>query len=94
MTNEEDQQRNLAQLGIEAEAFLNSRLGTHFLKRVDRMIDDNTTLLIDCEPSDIEGNTKYRNQIQVAGLFKIFLAEVIDDGRNAHQQMYDDEALS
>jgi len=89
----EDKQRKLAQLGIDAEVFINTPLGEYFLNRVEKMSQNSITDLIDCEPDDIQCNTKHRNQIQVAGLFKIFLAEAVDDGRNAHEQMREDEVF-
>lgn len=91
--DENAKQLRLAKLGIEAESFLNSALGEYMIARADAMIEENTDKLIDCEPDDIKANTKYRNMIQVGGMFKSYLLEVINDGMNAHNQIEESEYI-
>jgi hypothetical protein len=92
--NEKDYQLNVARLGIEAEAFLSSALGRYLMNRADDLINTNTDKLVECDPDDIKGNTKFRNEIHIGGLFKQFLAEAILDGQNTTMQIRNQEALS
>lgn len=93
MRDEDDRVRR-ARLGIEAETFLRSTFGKFMIKKADAVRKDSIECLVDCEPGDLECNTRYRNQITSVGLFKSFIKEAVNEGINAHQQLEDEEALS
>ena len=80
-------------LGQQAEVFLTSALGGYLLDLASVMSNNAVRELIKCSPSDVDGNTKWRNEIAVADLFATWLQSAVADGeitlRDMRQQEYD-----
>jgi hypothetical protein len=76
-----------AQLGIEAEAFLESPLGRHIADRIEREIGEAQTALETVCPLDTEAVRALQNKAKVARLVKDWLLEAIVNGRYAHDEL-------
>lgn len=80
-----------AQLGVEAEAFFRTPVGKYLHAKASSEIAAATELLIDAQPDDEGKNREIRNQIHVGRMFLVWLAEAINVGKAAHEQIKMDE---
>ena len=83
----DDEFLNLARMGIEAEAFTNSALGKHLLRKAAIEIAEATQELIAADAHDVQANTDIRNQIHVANMFIIWINQAVNTGLQAHDQL-------
>ena len=80
---ERDETLERANLGVEAESFLVSPLGRHIQARAEAEIDEAVVLLIDADPEDVKLGRSIRFKIEVAQGILTWLAEAVNDGRQA-----------
>jgi hypothetical protein len=80
-----------AQLGIEAEAFLQGNLGRYLLERAEVEIDLRTAELVKADPEDSKVNRELRMHIQKAQLFKTWLKELVSAGRLAEDRIHTED---
>jgi len=85
--NEDDELLSLARMGIDAESFMNTKLGKFLQQKATSEIDAATAELIAADPTDVKANTELRNQINVAGMFLLWLTESINIGHSALEQL-------
>ncbi len=90
----DDRELEIVRIGIEAENFLSSALGTYLIEKADKLAEDATIALILCEPDDIKGNTKHRNDITVAAQFKGWIEGIISDGYVAERTINEQDDLA
>ena len=90
----EDRELEIVRIGIEAENFLASALGTYMVEKADKLAEEATIALILCKPNDVEGNTKHRNDIAVATYFKSWIEGIISDGYVAERTINEQDDLA
>jgi len=73
-------------LGIDAEVFKRSAFGKYLVEQAHREIEAETQILVDLEPTDIEGNTESRMKINTAKMFLVWLEQAISSGQLATEQ--------
>jgi hypothetical protein len=76
-----------AQIGIEAEAFLNSPVGKYLQKRVKQEIVEAVNKLKTVDPCNSKEITTLQNDIYRAESFNVWLAELIITGREAEEEI-------
>ena len=90
----DDRELEIVRIGIEAENFLASALGTYMVEKADKLAEEATIKLILCKPNDVESNTELRNDIQVATYFKSWIEGVISDGYVAERTINEQDDLA
>lgn len=89
----DDELLSLAKMGIDAEAFLRTKLGQFILDKASREITETTQELIAADPDDIKLNRDLRNRIHVANMVRSWLSDAVALGRAAHDQLIEIEDL-
>ena len=69
-----------AQLGIEAEAFKNSKLGLYLRDKAENEIMDASSELTTVNPKDVDRITELQNQVYRANSILIWIEEAIENG--------------
>ncbi len=90
----DDRELEIVRIGIEAENFLASALGTYMVEKADKLAEEATIKLILCKPDDVRGNTNLRNDIAVATYFKSWIESVISDGYVAERTINEQDDLA
>ena len=78
-------------LGFQVEAFLQSDLGRYLVQRAEAQVEEAVELLKRCSPEDSAHIRAIQQTIQVAESIQYWLAEAIQSGLNAQQQLHDQE---
>ena len=78
-------------LGFQVEAFLQSDLGRYLVQRAEAQVEEAVELLKRCSPEDSAQIRAIQHTIQVAESIQYWLAEAIQSGLNAQQQLHDQE---
>lgn len=94
MSNDVDHFLNIARLGIDAEAFLQTPIGKHLKEKAQTELDVAINELVDADPDDVKANREIRNRIHVVGMFLKWMDEAITAGNEAHRQLRDIEDRS
>lgn len=89
---QEDSLVRTAELGIEAEKFLHSRLGKELLMRADEERANILTQLIDADPEDPRAQRKWRLELAKIDKTLEWINEFINSGRAAHESLKLQEA--
>ena len=76
-----------AQLGIEAEAFMESHLGRYFSERIQADIDDAHEALEKVCPSDFDAIIKLQNQVYRARTVRDWIVDAIANGQYAQSEL-------
>ena len=79
-------------LGVEAESFLGSNLGRYLIERAEGERDDAVEDLKEANPDDPKGIRDLQNRIWRAESVQFWLADLINDGRNAMHELQAREA--
>jgi len=87
MSEPDDELMSLARLGIDAEAFMGTKLGRFLHQKATDEILEATSELIAADPADAKANTDIRNKIHVANMFLVWMRESINVGHAAHDQL-------
>lgn len=86
-----DELIEIARLGVDAEAFLQSPLGKYLYGQAKAEIESATQELIDADPEDGKLNRELRSRIHVARMFTVLLDSVVSCGRQAYDQLKEEE---
>ena len=78
-------------LGFQAEAFLQSDIGRYLVSRAEAQIDEAVEALKEADPEDPKAIRALQNTIAVAESVQYWLADVIQQGENAQQQLHEGE---
>lgn len=78
-------------LGFQVEAFLQSDLGRYLVQRAEAQVEEAVEQLKRCSPEDSAQIRAIQHTIQVAESIQYWLAEAIQSGLNAQQQLHDQE---
>ena len=78
-------------LGFQAEAFLQSDIGRYLVQRAEAQIEEAVELLKEADPEDPKTIRALQNTIAVAESVQYWLADVIQQGENAQQQLHEGE---
>ena len=78
-------------LGFQVEAFLQSDLGRYLVQRAEAQVEEAVEQLKRCSPEDSGQIRAIQHTIQVAESIQYWLAEAIQSGLNAQQQLHDQE---
>ena len=78
-------------LGFQVEAFLQSDLGRYLVQRAEAQVEEAVEQLKRCSPEDSAQIRATQHTIQVAESIQYWLAEAIQSGLNAQQQLHDQE---
>lgn len=76
-------------LGFQAEAFLQSDVGRYLVSRAEAQIDEAVELLKNADPEDAKAIRSLQNEIVVAESVQYWLADLIQQGENAQQQLHE-----
>lgn len=76
-------------LGFQAEAFLQSDVGRYLVSRAEAQIDEAVELLKNADPEDAKSIRSLQNEIVVAESVQYWLADLIQQGENAQQQLHE-----
>lgn len=94
MSNDADQFIAIARTGIDAEVFMRSPLGRFLEGKARAEEADALEALVNADPDDAKANRELRNQIHVARMFLIWMADAINAGRAAHEQLQEMDELA
>lgn len=78
-------------LGFQAEAFLQSDIGRYLVHRAEAQIEEAVDVLKGADPEDAKTIRALQNTIAVAESIQYWLADVIQQGENAQQQLHEGE---
>ena len=78
-------------LGFQAEAFLRSDIGRYLVSRAEAQIEEAVEVLKEADPEDPKTIRALQNTIAVAESIQYWLADVIQQGENAQQQLHEGE---
>lgn len=78
-------------LGFQAEAFLRSDIGRYLVSRAEAQIEEAVEVLKEADPEDPKAIRALQNTITVAESVQYWLADVIQQGENAQQQLHEGE---
>jgi len=78
---------NKATIGMDAETFLGTNLGRKLVERAAAHADEATEKLKKCSPIDAAMIRDLQNEIWKAESFKDWIAEIIQEGWNAEQEL-------
>ena len=80
-------------IGVEAEQFLNSKIGRNIQARANREIQDATVRLIAANPHDYEVNQEIRREIQRAQDAINWMIDAINGANQARVEIEQQEAI-
>lgn len=78
-------------LGFQAEAFLQSDIGRYLVSRAEAQTEEAVEALKQTDPEDPKTIRALQNTIAVAESVQYWLADVIQQGENAQQQLHEGE---
>ena len=78
-------------LGFQAEAFLQSDIGRYLVQRAEAQVDAAVEALKQEDPEDAKAIRALQNTIAVAESVQYWLADAIQQGENAQQQLHEGE---
>lgn len=78
-------------LGFQAEAFVQSDIGRYLVRRAEAQVDEAVEALKGADPEDAKTIRALQNTIAVAESIQYWLADVIQQGENAQQQLHEGE---
>lgn len=81
-----------ARLGTEAEAFLQTNLGQHILRKAEEDIESAYKALSLVDPFDTNAVIELQNRIKVARAIPQWLAETVNEGHLAASVIEEEEA--
>lgn len=84
----------IARMGIDAETFMRSPVGRFIEGKARAEEADAMELLITADPEDVKLNRELRNQIHVARMFLVWMADAINAGHAAHAQLQEMDELA
>ena len=87
MTDETEQLAAISDLGLEAENFVQSRIGIYLIQRAEQEAEEANIELARHDPEDAKGIRALQNRIYRADSVRQWLAEAIIEGRQAAQIM-------
>lgn len=76
-------------MGFQAEAFLQSDIGRYLVSRAEAQIDAAVEALKGADPEDAKAIRALQNTIAVAESVQYWLADLIQQGENAQQQLHE-----
>jgi hypothetical protein len=82
-----------AQLGIEAQTFIESNLGRYVVERAERQIDEANMSLSQADPFDPAQIAHLQNKIAVARAAVQWIAEAVNEGYAAERTIEAQEAI-
>ena len=91
MTTENSPILQQIDLGFQVEAFLQSDIGRYLVQRAEAQIEEAVEKLKRCDPENSTQIRAIQHDIQVAEDIQYWLAEAIQSGLNAQQQLHDQE---
>lgn len=93
MTTETAQSPLLKQidLGFQVEAFLQSDIGRYLIERAEGEVEEAVEKLKQCEPDNPTQIRAIQHTIHVAESIQYWLADAIQAGLNAQQELHDQE---
>ena len=91
MTTENNPILQQIDLGFQVEAFLQSDIGRYLVQRAEAQVEEAVEKLKRCSPEDSAQIRAIQHTIQVAESIQYWLAEAIQSGLNAQQQLHDQE---
>lgn len=74
-------------LGFQAQAFLESDIGQYLVKRAEAQVEEAVEDLKQSDPENPKGIRALQHKIHVAEQVLYWLAEVIQEGRNAEAEL-------
>lgn len=84
--------QDMAVLGVEAETLLSSSIGQYLVSKANAEIDQAKAELVDAFPGDEEKIRALQIRARVAQKALTWLSQAIIDGRNAYEQLVQDDA--
>lgn len=75
--------------GMEVEAFLQSEIGRYLTKRAEAEVEAAVEVLKVADPDDVKSIRGLQNTIKVAESVLYWLADAIQSGLNAQDELYD-----
>ena len=84
----------IARMGIDAETFMRSPVGRFIEGKARAEEADATEALIAADPDDLKANRDLRNQIHVARMFLVWIADAVSAGHAAHAQLQEMDELA
>ena len=91
MTTENSPILQQIDLGFQVEAFLQSDIGRYLVQRAEAQVEESVEKLKRCDPENSTQIRAIQHDIQVAEAIQYWLAEAIQSGLNAQQQLHDQE---
>ena len=91
MTTENSPILQQIDLGFQVEAFLQSDIGRYLVQRAEAQVEEAVEQLKRCNPENSAQIRAIQHDIQVAEDIQYWLAEAIQAGLNAQQQLHDQE---
>lgn len=91
MTTENSPILQQIDLGFQVEAFLQSDIGRYLVQRAEAQVEEAVEKLKRCDPENSTQIRAIQHDIQVAEDIQYWLAEAIQSGLNAQQQLHDQE---
>ena len=91
MTTENSPILQQIDLGFQVEAFLQSDIGRYLVQRAEAQVEEAVEQLKRCNPENSAQIRAIQQDIQVAEAIQYWLAEAIQSGLNAQQQLHDQE---
>lgn len=76
-----------AELGVEVESFLETKLGKYLIERAEQEREAAQIALMSVPPTDVEAIRALQFKAQVANGVLAWFAQAIQDGRNADIQL-------
>lgn len=89
---DDEQLIEVARLGIEAESFVKSNICRYIAKKADAEEVVLLEKLKQSDPVDIELGRAIRNELHVIQMFREYLGEIINVGRNATKALEEEDA--
>jgi hypothetical protein len=74
-------------LGLDAEAFMQTRLGGYLAERVEAMEAAAKDHLAEVDPEDTKAIRALQNDIKVASLFKQWICDAFNEGQHANAEL-------
>lgn len=78
-------------LGFQVEAFLQSDIGRYLVERAEAQVEEAVEQLKRADPEDTRRLRAIQHDIHVAEAIQYWLAEAIQAGINAQQELHDQE---
>lgn len=82
-----------AQLGIEAQTFIESNLGKYVIARAEKQIDEANMSLSTADPFDASNIAHLQSKIAVARAAVQWIAEAVNEGYAAENTIHEQEAF-